>query len=194
MPLGSLASPAHWWPRIGKISRAEGDGAEEVADGRGAFLVAYLDGQPVGCGAVRRIEGEGSRRQFRHADAAIGTREPARIQPIATVPRIDDHQVAGLGVGVDGRADLGGQRLDLPRRSDRLDAVARDGDAPIPEIMVPLIGTARELALIKAEIDADAWASLNSTVSRPFETPATGKIAVKVINDYGDEVMKVFST
>lgn len=45
---------------------------------------------------------------------------------------------------------------------------------------------------LKAEIDADAWASLNSTVSRPFETPSTGKIAVKVINDYGDEVMKVF--
>jgi len=45
---------------------------------------------------------------------------------------------------------------------------------------------------LKAEIDEDAWASLNSTVSRPFEAPATGKIAVKVINDYGDEVMKVF--
>jgi GNAT superfamily N-acetyltransferase len=29
---------------------------DEVADGRGAFFVAYLDGQPVGCGAVRRIE------------------------------------------------------------------------------------------------------------------------------------------
>ena len=45
---------------------------------------------------------------------------------------------------------------------------------------------------LKAEIDADAWASLNSTVSRPFERPETGLIAVKVINDYGDEVMKVF--
>lgn len=31
-----------------------------------------------------------------------------------------------------------------------------------------------------------------STVSRPFPTPDTGKIAVKVINDYGDEVMQVF--
>jgi adenine-specific DNA-methyltransferase len=47
-------------------------------------------------------------------------------------------------------------------------------------------------AALRAEIDADAWASLNSTVSRPFELPATGRIAVKVINDYGDEVMKVF--
>ena len=45
---------------------------------------------------------------------------------------------------------------------------------------------------LKADIDADAWASLNSTVSRPFAVPGTGRIAVKVINDYGDEVMKVF--
>jgi adenine-specific DNA-methyltransferase len=45
---------------------------------------------------------------------------------------------------------------------------------------------------LKADIDADAWESLRSTTSRPFPKPSTGKIAVKVINDYGDEVMKVF--
>ncbi len=45
---------------------------------------------------------------------------------------------------------------------------------------------------LKADIDVDAWASLNSTVSRPFPRPYTGQIAVKVINDYGDEVMKVY--
>jgi len=45
---------------------------------------------------------------------------------------------------------------------------------------------------LKAEIDADAWASLNSDVSRPFERPKSGRIAVKVINHLGDEVMKVF--
>ena len=45
---------------------------------------------------------------------------------------------------------------------------------------------------LKADIDADAWESLYQTVSRPFAKPSTGKIAVKVINDYGDEVMKVF--
>jgi adenine-specific DNA-methyltransferase len=45
---------------------------------------------------------------------------------------------------------------------------------------------------LKADIDADAWDSLYSTTSRPFAKPDTGKIAVKVINDYGDEVMKVF--
>ncbi|HEV8242918.1 MAG TPA: site-specific DNA-methyltransferase [Candidatus Polarisedimenticolia bacterium] len=45
---------------------------------------------------------------------------------------------------------------------------------------------------LKAEIDADAWASLNSAVSRPFDKPKSGRIAVKVINHLGDEVMKVF--
>ena len=45
---------------------------------------------------------------------------------------------------------------------------------------------------LKAEIDVDAWASLYATTSRPFPRPDTGRIAVKVINDYGDEVMKVF--
>lgn len=44
---------------------------------------------------------------------------------------------------------------------------------------------------LKAEIDADAWATLYRDVSQPFDKPSTGKIAVKVINDYGDEVMKV---
>ena len=45
---------------------------------------------------------------------------------------------------------------------------------------------------LKAEIDEEAWASLNSDTSRPFEKPSTGRIAVKVINHLGDEVMKVF--
>lgn len=45
---------------------------------------------------------------------------------------------------------------------------------------------------LKAEIDEDAWASLYSNTSRPFERPSTGRIAVKVINHLGDEVMKVF--
>ena len=45
---------------------------------------------------------------------------------------------------------------------------------------------------LKAEIDEEAWASLHSEVSRPFEKPKSGRIAVKVINHLGDEVMKVF--
>ena len=45
---------------------------------------------------------------------------------------------------------------------------------------------------LKAEINEEAWSSLYSTVSRPFEKPSTGRIAVKAINHYGDEVLKVF--
>lgn len=46
---------------------------------------------------------------------------------------------------------------------------------------------------LKAEIDREAWESLHSDISRPFDRPQTGRIAVKVINHLGDEVMKVFS-
>ena len=45
---------------------------------------------------------------------------------------------------------------------------------------------------LKAEIDEDAWATLCSDTSRPFPRPVTGRIAVKVINHFGDEVLKVF--
>jgi adenine-specific DNA-methyltransferase len=45
---------------------------------------------------------------------------------------------------------------------------------------------------LRAEIDEAGWNSLYSTTSRPFARPETGKIAVKVINHYGDEVMKVY--
>jgi adenine-specific DNA-methyltransferase len=46
---------------------------------------------------------------------------------------------------------------------------------------------------LKAEIDAEAWESLYSDTSRPFPKPESGRIAVKVINHLGDEVMKVFA-
>ncbi|MBF0495822.1 MAG: site-specific DNA-methyltransferase [Deltaproteobacteria bacterium] len=45
---------------------------------------------------------------------------------------------------------------------------------------------------LKAEINEDAWATLNSDTSRPFAKPTSGRIAVKVINHLGDEVMKVY--
>jgi adenine-specific DNA-methyltransferase len=45
---------------------------------------------------------------------------------------------------------------------------------------------------LKADINEDIWDELYSTVSRPFPKPKTGKIAVKVINHFGDEVMKVY--
>jgi adenine-specific DNA-methyltransferase len=45
---------------------------------------------------------------------------------------------------------------------------------------------------LKAEINEEAWSMLYSTRSRPFDHPETGKIAIKVINHYGDEVLKVY--
>ena len=45
---------------------------------------------------------------------------------------------------------------------------------------------------LKAEINQEAWETLHSDTSRPFPKPASGRIAVKVINHLGDEVMKVF--
>ena len=46
---------------------------------------------------------------------------------------------------------------------------------------------------LKADVDEAAWSAIYSTTSRPFPKPKTGKIAVKVINHYGDEVLKVFA-
>ena len=45
---------------------------------------------------------------------------------------------------------------------------------------------------LRAEIDESAWAALYSTTSYPFDPPTSGKIAIKVINHYGDEVLKVY--
>ncbi len=45
---------------------------------------------------------------------------------------------------------------------------------------------------LKAEINEQAWGTLHSDTSRPFEKPKSGRIAVKLINHLGDEVMKVF--
>ncbi len=42
------------------------------------------------------------------------------------------------------------------------------------------------------EIDETAWSEMNSTISRPFPKPSSGRICVKVINHFGDEVQKVF--
>lgn len=46
---------------------------------------------------------------------------------------------------------------------------------------------------LRADIDEAAWSALYSTISVPFDPPAGGRIAIKVINNYGDEVLKVYS-
>jgi adenine-specific DNA-methyltransferase len=44
---------------------------------------------------------------------------------------------------------------------------------------------------LRADISEEVWATVNATMSRPFPRPTSGRVAVKVINHYGDEVMKV---
>ena len=52
---------------------------------------------------------------------------------------------------------------------------------------------ARLKKALKADIDEDAWATpLPDHLPPVPDSPTTGKIAVKVINDYGDEVVKVY--
>ena len=45
---------------------------------------------------------------------------------------------------------------------------------------------------LEVEINREAWKTLHSDTSRPFNKPTSDRIAVKVINHLGDEVMKVF--
>ena len=56
---------------------------------------------------------------------------------------------------------------------------------------VPMILKSLKTTL-KAEINQEAWDTLHSDISRSFNKPGNGRIAVKVINHLGDEVMKVF--
>ena len=46
---------------------------------------------------------------------------------------------------------------------------------------------------LRADVAEAAWSAIYSTVSHPFDPPKSGKIAVRVINHYGDEVLKTFS-
>jgi adenine-specific DNA-methyltransferase len=45
---------------------------------------------------------------------------------------------------------------------------------------------------LRAEIDEGEWSRLYNAVSQPFDPPKSGKIAVQVINHFGDEVLKVY--
>ncbi len=68
-------------------------------------------------------------------------------------------------------------------RSDALyQEILMGGDKPYEKLQRAL----------KADVDEAAWMALYSTKSRLFDQPETGKITVKVINHYGDEVLKVF--
>ena len=65
--------------------------------------------------------------------------------------------------------------------------------SPAADLLGVKLVSARFQALW-GDISDNAWATVNSTISRSFPKPTTGKVAVKVINHYGDEVMKVIQT
>jgi GNAT superfamily N-acetyltransferase len=93
---------------------------EEVGPGRGAFLVAYAGGEPVGCGAVRRLDAE-----------------TAEIKRMFVVPGLRGQGIAGRvlsGLEDEARA-LGVRRLVLETGVRQPEAIAlyrRFGFADIP--------------------------------------------------------------
>jgi hypothetical protein len=110
--------------------------------------------------------------------------------------------VEEYGQSQDGRRRRGsppdGGRGPVPARpttslagSSTATTTARASSSATPTSPAPTTRTQFRRAL-RADVDEDAWASLYSTVSRPFPVPETGKLAVKVINHYGDEVLQVY--
>jgi hypothetical protein len=71
-------------------------------------------------------------------------------------------------------------------------AAVVNGDVAEPRLDLKKVAISALKTTLKAEINADAWVTLNSDTSRAFEKPKNGRIAVKVINHLGDEVLKVF--
>jgi adenine-specific DNA-methyltransferase len=82
-----------------------------------------------------------------------------------------------------------GPEFGTVQRADLVAAAREAGDASFDVLIACAFNYE---ATLKAEIDPEAWATLNSDTSRPFDKPKRGRIAVKVINHLGDEVMKVF--
>ncbi|MCY4353170.1 MAG: hypothetical protein OXC09_00035 [Truepera sp.] len=78
-----------------------------------------------------------------------------------------------------------------PVGSSTLTTTRRASSCTTPPAQTTPIRLARPPTL-KAEVNEEAWETLRSDTSRPFDRPISGRIAVKVINHLGDEVMKVF--
>ena len=122
-------------------------------------------------------------------------------------PDIDILQAKGSGTGADQiRVKINGVDVFHPNtgevRSDSADGIACwfvDTDYDQESFFVRqayFLGTGDPYkalkTTLKAEINKEAWSTLHSDTSRPFAKPQSGRIAVKVINHLGDEVMKAF--
>jgi putative acetyltransferase len=94
--------------------------AEEVSEGRGAFLVAYLAGTPVGCGAVRRINPGVAEIKRMYVDPTVRGRRVGR----QIVDALEAHA-----------RQLGAKRIVLetgPRQPDAIAMYQHAGFAEIP--------------------------------------------------------------
>ena len=99
-------------------------------------------------------------------------------------------------VGMDQRGDLGGYGLPRDREHRLGDQVGDVGPHHVDAEHRAFLGGDDPYEKLKralrAEVDEAEWAKLYSAKSIPFDPPRRGKIAIKVINHYGDEVLKVF--
>ncbi|MCZ7536095.1 MAG: hypothetical protein M5T61_09335 [Acidimicrobiia bacterium] len=80
-----------------------------------------------------------------------------------------------------------------PPGSSTPTTTATPSSSATPTSPAPMTPTTSSAAPLRADISDDAWATINSTVSRPFPRPRSGRITIKVINHYGDEVLKVIA-
>ena len=112
-----------------------------------------------------------------------------KIHPQALVENLRDTAKAG---GPEPEQLLFDDFNGLPDFDARVDFYQHDQHWSNRMVLGRLAPREKLRRVLRAEIDEAAWSSLYSTTSRRFAAPESGRIAVKVINHYGDEVLKVF--
>ena len=183
--------------REGGVSAVSGD-SQRIAGGDGD--ISHF-GSAVGNGTGRRGEppvgssgGGWSDAQRTQALAALRRLTPASFPLALTTDHWLQVTVNGVDVFVPNSGDM---RSDEPNKIPCwfIDTDYNGESFFVRHAYFP--GTTNDpykslKTTLKAEINREAWESLRSDTSRPFDRPESGRIAVKVINHLGDEVMKVF--
>ena len=199
-------------PEYGTVGRADlVEAAREAAEGLFDVLIACAFNYDAHAAEVNELGKMPVLRARMNADLHMATElkktDKANLFVIFGEPDIDIEQIAGpngeedwLQVKIKG-VDMFDPARGI-RRSDSTDGIACwfvDTDYDNESFFVRqayFLGAGDPYkslkTTLKAEVDADAWATLNRDISRPFPKPTTGRIAVKVINNLGDEAMRVF--
>lgn len=116
--------------------------------------------------------------------------DPLNLYPPAPPPEGEPETITHEMIQHGPRSPLFSGAGSIRRWSGQLSS--RNGPRPSRNAARAPTGQHVAATIRKAEIKEDAWSTLNSDTSRPFDKPKSGRIAVKVINHLGDEVMKVF--